>query len=93
MVTMIWGIPHDRDLRDDAKASFNMQNKRFINSKAAAVAISEDPIGERLPRERTKERHAAHTLADFGFQTHNVFDLVTDLRELNGKVPDKEFDP
>jgi hypothetical protein len=66
-------------------------NPSFISTKAAAMAMYEYIIGEMLPRDVGKARDYATRMAELAL-TRQDFDLVQDLRELNGRVESPLFD-
>jgi hypothetical protein len=63
----------------------------FINYKAAAMAIYEHIIGERLPKDVGKERDYAVRMEELALLTHD-FDLVQDLQVVNGRPESPLFD-
>lgn len=66
-------------------------NPSFINSKAAAMAIYEHITGERLPKDAGKARDYAVRMAELALLTQD-FDLVQDLRAVNGRPESPLFD-
>ena len=66
-------------------------NPSFISSKAAAMAMHGYITGERLPRDARKARDYATRVAELAL-TRQDFDLVQDLRDLNGRVESPLFD-
>jgi hypothetical protein len=55
------------------------------------MAMYEYITGEKLPRDASKARDYATRVAELALTTHD-FDLVQDLRELNGRVESSLFD-
>jgi hypothetical protein len=66
-------------------------NPSFISSKAAAIAIYEYISGERLPRDANKAKDNAIRMAELVLSTQD-FDIIQDLRELNGRPGSPLFD-
>jgi hypothetical protein len=66
-------------------------NPSFISSKAAAMAIYEYVSGERLPRDANKAKDTAIRMAELVLSTQD-FNIVQDLRELNGRLESPSFD-
>ncbi len=66
-------------------------NPSFIRSKVAAMAIYEYVGGERLPRDAKKAKDIAIRMAELVLSTRD-FDIIQDLRELNGRPESPLFD-
>jgi hypothetical protein len=66
-------------------------NPSFISSKAAAMAISEYVTSEMLPRDANKAKDSAIRMAELVLSTQD-FDIIQDLRELNGRPESPLFD-
>jgi hypothetical protein len=47
--------------------------------------------GDTLPRDRSKGKDSAILLAEMALATQD-FDLISDLRDMNGRPKDKSFD-
>jgi hypothetical protein len=63
----------------------------FIDSKAAACAMYTYLTGDNLPRERCRGKDNAIQVAEIALATQD-FEIIQDLRELNGRPKDKSFD-
>jgi len=63
----------------------------FITSKADARAMYKHLTGDTLPRDRSKGKDSAILLAEMALATQD-FDLISDLRDMNGRPKDKSFD-
>ena len=63
----------------------------FIDSKAAACAMYKYLTGDNLPTERCKGKESAIRVAEIALATQD-FDIIQDLRELNGRPKDIAFD-
>ena len=66
-------------------------NPSFIDSKAAACAMYNYLTGDHLPRERCKGKDNAMDMARLALASQD-FDIVHDLRELNGRPRNTLFD-
>jgi hypothetical protein len=66
-------------------------NPSFISSKAAAMSIYENVIGERLSRDASKAKDYAICIAELVLSTRD-YDIVQDLRGLNGRSQSPLFD-
>ena len=66
-------------------------NPSFISSKAAAMAIYEYVSGEMMPRDANKAKDTAIRMAELVLSTQD-FDIVQDLRMLNGRPESPLFD-
>jgi hypothetical protein len=63
----------------------------FIDSKAAACAMYKYLTGDNLPRERCKGKDTAIHVAEMALATQD-FEIIQDLRELNGRPNNTSFD-
>eukprot|EP00951_Prasinocladus_malaysianus_P030174 scaffold282650_cov17-Prasinocladus_malaysianus.AAC.2 len=66
-------------------------NKRFISSKAAAKAVYEYITGDNLPVDHSTDKRHCIVMADFCLASQD-FDIIQDLRDLNGRPKSKTFD-
>ena len=75
------------------KATFlaTIVRQSFIDSKAVACAMYKYLAGDNLPRERCKGKDNAIRVAEIALATPD-FDIIHDLRELNGKPKNTSFD-
>ena len=69
----------------------NVVHPSFIQSKAAACAMYHHLTGDHLPRDRCKGKDNAVIMAEIALSTQD-FDLIQDLRELNGRAKSKTYD-
>jgi len=63
----------------------------FIDSKIAACPVYKYLIGDNLPRDKCKGKDQAIQMAEMALATQD-FDIIQDLRELNGCPKNTSFD-
>eukprot|EP00873_Tetraselmis_striata_P014883 jgi/Tetstr1/435147/TSEL_002607.t1 len=67
-------------------------NPTFIKTKAAAQAVYEYITSDRLPKQRAAGHDHAILMSELALSCQD-FDIITDLRELNGRPTSDLFDP
>ena len=66
-------------------------NQSFIHSKPVASAMYNFLTGDHLPRDKCKGKGNATIMASMALATQD-FDKIQDLRELNGRPKNTDFD-
>ncbi len=81
-------IPHPGE---EGSIFAEVVNQSFVHSKAAPSDMYKHLTGDILPRDKCKGKYNARLVAEIAVASQ-YFDLIQDLRDLNGRPKNTDFD-